>query len=270
MPNITSTIQVDKSGVDLGSIAININGSAPHPAQHFPLYPYGNAALLEMRAVLVSGNAGTFVNNVASWTSCDALPTTLFSASATRVDSIAGTTGEAHIVTVTVRRKLWHADQVNSTMELRNNAVVDFNALANQTDWDTFNTTANTIPGSTGMAAIRMRFLPTGVLEVRKSEVVSNGGGSFINTENFTWNAGIPPADLEIRVVPVNATESGFSTDLLNWTAGTIGGDAELGITSIYNEGDFQSQHFDVEIRYVAQPANYGVTRVRLNVGVTG
>lgn len=270
MPNITSTIQVDKSGVDLGSIAININGSAPHPAQHFPLYPYGNAALLEMRAVLVSGNAGTFVNNVASWTSCDALPTTLFSASATRVDSIAGTTGEAHIVTVTVRRKLWHADQVNSTMELRNNAVVDFNALANQIAWDTFHASANTIPGSTGSASVRLRFLPTGVLEVRTAEVVSNGGGSSIVTDNFTWNAAIPVADLEIRAVPISGDFGALTNDLVNWTAGTVGGDVEVGTSSIYSEGDFVSVIFDVEIRYISQPANYGVTRVHLTASVTG
>lgn len=269
MATITSFIQLDSSGVELGGLAININGSAPYPAQHKLFIPFIRASELEMRAVLQSGNSASLVNNISNWTSCDALTWPLLRATASRNDTSTGTTSETHVVNIQIRRKNWPQDAVSGNITLVNSAIVTVSPLASQ-PWVNF--TASEFMADTGTTysgVVKLTFLSSGTLQVLKK--VTHGGSTDLEeTDTFSWNAGIPTNDLEILITNINA-DGPFINGISNWTTptGPLPATAELKLITQWSEPNVTVAEFDVHIRQISNPSNLGITSVRLTVALT-
>lgn len=270
MADALSYIQLDLSGVDPGSIVFNANGDISYPARHVPLFPNTlRLNELEMRITLQSGDAGSFVNNAATWTSCDALTWPLCRATATRNEAFVGTTTNNHTVFLEVRRKLWTSDGVSGTFTLTNSAIIEASPLGDQAWGGTFLILEGMIEGSTYFAYVEYGFGLDGTLYKKR---FSRMGGSTVLTNETTtepWADGFSPSDLEIKIVETGGDPEGlFSNDFTDWVSGDNGGAVRLSATSNSAEPLSVTRSFDVLIRQKSQPTNVGTTAVDFTVSL--
>lgn len=268
MADAISYIQIDPSGVDPGSIVFNTNGDISYPALHRALFPGAiSLSILEMRLTLQSGNSATFLNNVPNWTSCDSLTWPLCRSVATRAATSNGTTNEAHTVLLEVRRKNWTADGVSGTFTLNNSAIVQASPLGNQS-WTSWLILEGMIEGTSYFAYVEYGFGTDGTLY--KKRFGRQGGSNILTNQTIldTWNAGISPSDLEIKVVDVGNAEGLFTNDFSDWVSGDNGGSIRVSGTANSAEPQSYVRNVDVYIRQKSQPTNVGITNVELTVSL--